>query len=78
MDFETKIRTVLEKLEDYSETHPIIYSMWKKYIHKKVISIEETLDNCERAMESMNNSTDVTFENLLLLQSMFNLNATEI
>ena len=78
MDLETKIRIVLENLEDYSESHPIIYSMWKKYIHKKVLSIEETLDNCEKAMESMNNSTDVTFENLLLLQSMFNSNATEI
>ena len=38
MSLDEEILQVLGNLEDYSDSHPVLYSLWKKFIHNKYIA----------------------------------------
>jgi len=77
MSLDEEVLNVLGKLEDYSDSHPVLYSLWKKFIHNKIKDIEETLKHCESAMESMDIKPDISIEQLTLFHSLLDLHAGE-
>ena len=75
MSLDEEVMNTLGRLEDYS--HPVLYSLWKKFIHNKIKDIEETLNQCDSAMGSMNNKPDISLEQLTLFHSLLGLHARE-
>lgn len=77
MSLDEEVMNTLGRLEDYSDSHPVLYSLWKKFIHNKIKDIEETLNQCDSAMESMNIKPDISLEQLTLFHSLLGLHARE-
>ena len=77
MSLDEEILQVLGNLEEYSDSHPVLYSLWKKFIHNKIKDVEETLKHCESAMESMNIKPDITLEQFALFHSLFSHHVRE-
>ncbi len=58
---------VERQLENYSNSHPNLTNLWREYIIIKLQNLETSLIQCKQALDSMQNNTDITNENILAL-----------
>ena len=56
-----------QQLDNYSVSHPNLTNLWREYIIIKLQNLETSLIQCKQALDSMQNNTDITNENILAL-----------
>ena len=61
-----------QQLNKHSNTHPILISLWKKYIEKKKLAYQDSLLNCEKILDQINLIPDISPSTLLTFQVLVN------
>lgn len=62
-----EINNILEKLKNKENTHPNMSKIWINYINIKKKRLEEALKLAEDSLSLMDNTLDLSQENLLFL-----------
>lgn len=71
MDYEIKV--VQDKLSTYKESHPNLHSFWKEYLNLKIVNLKKTINDLDKAMDHMNNISDLDTISLLTLYCITSL-----
>jgi len=64
------IKNVLQQLSEKRLSHPNITKMWREYIVKKVGKLNLTIDQCQDAINIMNETPDISQINILALYNI--------
>ena len=65
-----KYEEIVTKLNEHSETHPNIVSLWKHYIHIKRESYQNSIQNCLKAIDAFKEQSDIEMETILLFYTL--------
>jgi hypothetical protein len=65
---------IYDKLNDYSQTHPNLTNVWRKYLQNTKIMYLQSLVDCDNMIRNLNNSRDVSLETIALLYALLNNN----
>tara|TARA_Y100000389_G_scaffold204625_1_gene258431 strand:- start:5901 stop:6131 length:231 start_codon:yes stop_codon:yes gene_type:complete len=60
-----KIQDFLTQLETIKDTHPNIYKMWKKYINKKIKTLENIIECGYDMLENSKNINDLSINEII-------------
>lgn len=69
------IQETLNKLENYKETHPNLYVLWREYIKKKVDNLNYTISSCNNIINLINDTgvNDLNINTILTLILIMNI-----
>uniref|UniRef100_A0A6C0C691 Uncharacterized protein n=1 Tax=viral metagenome TaxID=1070528 RepID=A0A6C0C691_9ZZZZ len=62
---------VLCRLNNYTDSHPNIVSMWKEYIKLKHINYMKSIVDCDEMLRTLESNRDVSVETIALLYALF-------
>ena len=73
---EAQLIDIKNTLKNYENTHPNLSKLWREYIDVKVKKLEQTILECENAIDLMKTRDDISVENMstLYLFSLLNNN----
>jgi len=74
---ERDYKRIIDKLNNYKNTHPNFYNLWAHYLRIKKENFRQDLINCSKVIERLETQNDITPENLitlLILNNSYHLN----
>ena len=65
---EDRVAEIMNKLEEYKETHPNVTTVWRCYLNKKIANLNKELENCERLLDDLiPNMPDIPLTTMFLI-----------